>query len=275
MTHPYSYPPAPAEPRPWWTHPALIVTLLVILPPAGIVLAWLSKWTTGKKILATVLAGLWFLLPFMTSSGQKGYADGKAAATAKPQPTVSAEPTTPASSPTTATPTPTPTPSEEPKMPNLYGSSLADAEKRLPGRSITAVSAYQDVKLGWGYGSWTVCFQSVAPGEPLPVTPMAVHLAERGVPCPTVKDAILHPPTPTPTPTPTPEPTPPPAPEPEPEDDDDSGSSSGGSSSTGGGGSAYYKNCAAARAAGAAPVRRGDPGYGRHLDRDGDGVGCE
>ncbi|WP_232807054.1 excalibur calcium-binding domain-containing protein [Geodermatophilus chilensis] len=29
------------------------------------------------------------------------------------------------------------------------------------------------------------------------------------------------------------------------------------------------------RAAGAAPVRVGDPGYGRHLDRDGDGVGCE
>lgn len=36
-----------------------------------------------------------------------------------------------------------------------------------------------------------------------------------------------------------------------------------------------FANCAAARAAGAAPVRRGDPGYGRHLDRDGDGVGCE
>ncbi|MGX1682452.1 excalibur calcium-binding domain-containing protein, partial [Streptomyces althioticus] len=43
----------------------------------------------------------------------------------------------------------------------------------------------------------------------------------------------------------------------------------------GGGGSAYYENCSAARAAGAAPVRIGDPGYGRHLDRDGDGVGCE
>jgi hypothetical protein len=38
---------------------------------------------------------------------------------------------------------------------------------------------------------------------------------------------------------------------------------------------AYYKNCDAARAAGAAPVRRGQPGYGSHLDRDGDGVGCE
>ena len=37
----------------------------------------------------------------------------------------------------------------------------------------------------------------------------------------------------------------------------------------------YYKNCDAARADGAAPVHRNDPGYGRHLDRDGDGVGCE
>jgi hypothetical protein len=36
-----------------------------------------------------------------------------------------------------------------------------------------------------------------------------------------------------------------------------------------------YANCTAARAAGAAPVRRGDAGYGAHLDRDGDGVGCE
>ncbi|WP_017602357.1 excalibur calcium-binding domain-containing protein [Nocardiopsis lucentensis] len=50
------------------------------------------------------------------------------------------------------------------------------------------------------------------------------------------------------------------------------GSDGGGSS---GGASAYYENCDAARAAGAAPVRRGEPGYGRHLDRDGDGVGCE
>ncbi|WP_407077590.1 excalibur calcium-binding domain-containing protein [Streptomyces sp. SCSIO 30461] len=43
----------------------------------------------------------------------------------------------------------------------------------------------------------------------------------------------------------------------------------------GSGDGAYYRNCDAARAAGAAPVRVGDPGYGRHLDRDGDGVACE
>lgn len=39
--------------------------------------------------------------------------------------------------------------------------------------------------------------------------------------------------------------------------------------------SVYYKNCTAVRNAGADPIHRGDPGYGRHLDRDGDGVGCE
>jgi hypothetical protein len=38
---------------------------------------------------------------------------------------------------------------------------------------------------------------------------------------------------------------------------------------------ASYANCAAVRAAGAAPIRRGDPGYAAKLDRDGDGVGCE
>ncbi len=36
-----------------------------------------------------------------------------------------------------------------------------------------------------------------------------------------------------------------------------------------------YANCTAARRAGAAPVLRGEPGYGRHLDRDNDGIGCE
>ncbi|MFJ3963449.1 excalibur calcium-binding domain-containing protein [Streptomyces sp. NPDC090036] len=47
------------------------------------------------------------------------------------------------------------------------------------------------------------------------------------------------------------------------------------SSSSDGGGSVSYKDCTAVRDARAAPIRRGDPGYGRHLDRDGDGVGCE
>ncbi|MEA5153234.1 DUF4236 domain-containing protein [Raineyella sp.] len=49
------------------------------------------------------------------------------------------------------------------------------------------------------------------------------------------------------------------------------GSSNGGTSSS----SVSYANCKAAKAAGAAPLHRGDPGYSSKLDRDGDGVACE
>ena len=41
------------------------------------------------------------------------------------------------------------------------------------------------------------------------------------------------------------------------------------------GGSTHYPNCTAVRADGAAPIRRGQRGYGSHLDRDNDGIGCE
>jgi putative cell wall-binding protein len=60
---------------------------------------------------------------------------------------------------------------------------------------------------------------------------------------------------------PAPSPAPAPAPAPSP--------------SAGGGGSVYYANCAAVRAAGKAPLLRGQPGYRSGLDRDGDGVACE
>ncbi|QIK50336.1 DUF1524 domain-containing protein (plasmid) [Gordonia terrae] len=39
--------------------------------------------------------------------------------------------------------------------------------------------------------------------------------------------------------------------------------------------SVYYANCSAVRAAGAAPIYAGQPGYSSKLDRDGDGVACE
>lgn len=37
----------------------------------------------------------------------------------------------------------------------------------------------------------------------------------------------------------------------------------------------FYPNCAAARAAGVAPIYRGQPGYRPELDRDRDGIACE
>ncbi len=39
--------------------------------------------------------------------------------------------------------------------------------------------------------------------------------------------------------------------------------------------SIHFRNCSEARDAGALPLRAGDPGYGLHLDRDGDGEACE
>jgi hypothetical protein len=37
----------------------------------------------------------------------------------------------------------------------------------------------------------------------------------------------------------------------------------------------HYPNCDSARAAGAAPIHRGEPGYRPPLDRDDDGIACE
>ena len=110
-------------------------------------------------------------------------------------------------------------------------------------------------------------------------------------PSPTPTPSPTPSPTPRPTPTPTPSPipttqaptqepsTPPETQEPEPTPEPDT--------QGGGGGAApapapeqkqestYYPNCKAARAAGAAPLYRGDPGYREELDRDRDGIACE
>ncbi len=37
----------------------------------------------------------------------------------------------------------------------------------------------------------------------------------------------------------------------------------------------YYSGCNAVRAAGAAPLRRGEPGYRPEMDGDNDGIACE
>jgi uncharacterized membrane protein YgcG len=55
----------------------------------------------------------------------------------------------------------------------------------------------------------------------------------------------------------------------------DTSSSGGGSADSGSVGEPYYQNCDAVRAAGAAPIHPGDPGFQQKFDRDNDGVGCE
>ena len=59
-----------------------------------------------------------------------------------------------------------------------------------------------------------------------------------------------------------------------------SGSAAGSASGTAAGGpgsrpDGAFASCTEARDAGAAPIREGQPGYGPHLDGDGDGVACE
>lgn len=74
---------------------------------------------------------------------------------------------------------------------------------------------------------------------------------------------------PEPAPSPVPAPPPPPAPEPEwtPEPTVDLPPAPSPN--------VYYSNCSEARAAGAAPLYVGEPGYRPKLDRDNDGVACE
>ncbi|MFF1409995.1 excalibur calcium-binding domain-containing protein [Streptomyces sp. NPDC058289] len=169
---------------------------------------------------------------------------------------------------------PAPSASPGPTMPELIGKTSAEAEalvKPLLPKPVEARSAYDDVPLAADHGSWAVCFQT--PAAATPVTGDAsveISLVAPGTPCPAAAGASLHPPkgsSPAKTPVPSadpghPKPKPPkpptsgPTPAPGPKD-------------------VSYRNCAEARAAGAAPIRRGRPGYARHLDRDDDGVACD
>ncbi len=134
---------------------------------------------------------------------------------------------------------------------NLTGKSLPDVRAELArlgfrdivvqsvdGRGIVAESNWQVVSVeGAGTAASTSTRIVVRVDKPQPTRPPTTAY--------------------TPAPTRAPEPIPQPEPQPDPAP------------------SAYYANCAEARAAGAAPILRGQPGYRSALDRDGDGVACE
>lgn len=77
------------------------------------------------------------------------------------------------------------------------------------------------------------------------------EVIKKSEPAPTKVQPVVSKPKEKPQPAPTPEPTPQPVQD------------------------VHYANCSAAKAAGAAPLYRGDPGYRAKLDRDNDGVACE
>lgn len=152
-------------------------------------------------------------------------------------------------------------------MPALVGQKFANAEaavKKLTSTPVEARSAYSDVPLASDHAQWAVCFQTPAAGGAMTATTaVELSLVAPGTSCPEQAGATLRPskaPAPSATPTATkPKSTP----------------DAGGGSTGGGGGSVYYKNCDAAKAAGAAPIRRGQPGYRDALDRDKDGIACD
>lgn len=259
---PHPCAPATPQPRRWWQHPALVITLLVLLPPAGILLTWLGRWTTRTKIVASVLAGLWCILPFISDPPEKKHDAADA------QPTATASPTASAAA-VTAEPTPTPTPSELP-MPSLLSLTYTDASqtagKALRG-DIRALSAFTDVELPENHGDWIVCFQSPTAGVKVAAdsTHAELHLVSPGTTCPKDKNTEHHTK---------------PTHEPAPHDDStggtgssgsagDSGSSShggsgngssgGGSSSSGGGGAVVHPGSFCSPAGAAGVTKKGTP----------------
>ncbi|WP_234382447.1 excalibur calcium-binding domain-containing protein [Streptomyces sp. XY332] len=169
-------------------------------------------------------------------------------------------PAAPAASPSTAA------------MPTLVGQKFTDAEaavKKLVSRAVEARSAYSDVPLAADHAAWAVCFQTPAAGSPLePSSAVELSLVAPGKPCPDKAGAALAPST-APAASRTPAP---PKPKTSPPTD---GGSTGGDGGGSGASSVYFKSCAEAKAAGAAPMRRGQPGYRDALDRDKDGIACD
>lgn len=157
-------------------------------------------------------------------------------------------------------------------MPDLTGKDLAAATAAVKAAGFTDV-AYRDAlnqnRKPVADKSWKVCTQSPAPGPSNPqekVDLAAVTSKETcsGAPTsvPPVKTADPTRITISPTKSPTasrPNPT---ATNPDPRP-------------TGRPTFVFYRNCREVKEANAAPIRRGDPGYGLHLDRDGDGIACE
>jgi excalibur domain protein len=179
----------------------------------------------------------------------------------------------------------------DPEIPNVLGQDLPAAVKTLNEAGYKNISMQdENGKILYNSADYVVTAQD--PGKGKTSTSKTIKLTAKAKvaptpsPSPTTKSPSPTPTTTSPTPTPTPEPEPTseapapapepaqpgrqeeapapavvhqeqraPAPAPEPE--------------------VFYKNCAAARAAGAAPIYRGQPGYRSKLDADGDGIACD
>ncbi|MFG2713223.1 excalibur calcium-binding domain-containing protein [Streptomyces goshikiensis] len=160
-------------------------------------------------------------------------------------------------------------------MPKVVGERLLDATvlvKKVTSAPAELASAYRDVTLPADPTAWTVCFQTPAADSPVtPATAVELSLVAPGTDCPERAGAARQAskaPAPAASPTPartavpvsTPVPPKPKKPQTPPPADDEP---------------VFFQNCDAAKAAGKAPVRRGQPGYRDALDRDKDGIACD
>ncbi|KDN16755.1 excalibur calcium-binding domain-containing protein [Amycolatopsis rifamycinica] len=172
--------------------------------------------------------------------------------------------------------------------------SLGWATSTLSGKAVTlGVETAQGVALtlagGQDYATLAIQqgylkYAATAGSAALAVTESAAKAAASGLwgpPCNGTIDAPAPAPTPAPTPAPAPTSAPKPAPAPTPAPKPAPATKAAPppppveATEEAPAQSVYYANCSAAKAAGAAPLYRGEPGYRSGLDRDGDGVACE
>lgn len=173
----------------------------------------------------------------------------------------------------------------DPEIPNVVGQDLPAAVKTLNDAGYKSISMQDESgKILYSSADYVVTAQDPAKGKTATSKTIKLTAKAKVAPTPSPSPTTTSPsPTPTttsPTPTPEPEPTseaPAPAPEPaQPERQEEAPAPAvvhqeqrAPESQT------YYANCAAARAAGAAPIYQGQPGYRSGLDRDGDGIACD
>ena len=163
---------------------------------------------------------------------------------------------------------------------------LMSGRQRMVVRSVSAALAMAACAGLAGCGVPSVADDA---GSPAPAPSPTVTASPSPTPTPSPSPTPSPTPTPTPTPTPSPSPTtqaPPPEPSTPPETQEPEPTPEADTQGGGGGAapapapepkqeSTYYPNCKAAKAAGAAPLYQGEPGYRPELDRDKDGVACE
>jgi endonuclease YncB( thermonuclease family) len=151
----------------------------------------------------------------------------------------------------------------------LSGKTVQLGAETVDGIAVTLAGGQDYAALAIQSGYLKYATSAAAPA--LAAAETAARQATSGLWAPPCNGAID---VPAPTPTPTPPPQPPApatkaAPKPAPVQTTEEAPAPEQDSA------AYYKNCTAAKAAGAAPLYRGEPGYRAALDRDGDGVACE